>query len=120
MSALAPVLAERGARLARRAAQGVLPTKRERSGYIVWGLTALVVAIPEIWAAAEHEHGPWKTISQTVGLGLERDHTWVTLLVVMVIVSLILHEARFPRPPTETEDQSRESERSVCGDVQAA
>src|SRR5690242_19384791 len=38
----------------------------ERWGYAAWGLVGLVVAIPEISAAAWQD-GPWPTISGTIG-----------------------------------------------------
>lgn len=73
--------------------------RREVMGYVVWGAMGLVVAIPEIWAAAGSGL-PWQTISSTVGTGLARDHTWVSLVVILVLAVVGYFSFRFP--PTRT------------------
>jgi hypothetical protein len=61
-------------------------TKR-RLGYLIWGVAAAVIAIPELLAAAGAGLGflHFKTISETTG-HLERYHPWVELVVVAGIV----------------------------------
>jgi hypothetical protein len=61
-------------------------TKR-RLGYLIWGVAAAVIAIPELIAAAGGGLGfiHFKTISETTG-HLERYHPWVELVVVAAIV----------------------------------
>ena len=54
-------------------------------GYVVWGLTGAVVAVPEIWAAVDSKHVPWPTISGTVGY-LEYWHDWIAVIVIAVLV----------------------------------
>jgi hypothetical protein len=73
--------------------------RREIMGYVVWGVMGLVIAIPEIWAAAGSGL-PWQTISSTVGTGLARDHTWVSLVVTLVLAVVGYFSFRFP--PTRT------------------
>ena len=62
------------------------PTNR-RLGYLIWGVAAAVIAIPELLAAAGAGLGflHFKTISETTG-HLERYHPWVELVVVAGIV----------------------------------
>ena len=72
------------------AAVAKLPNTRRESvrlifGYVVWGLTGVVIAVPEIWAAVDADHVPWPTISGTVGY-LEYWHSWIALIVVAVLV----------------------------------
>jgi hypothetical protein len=72
--------------------------KRERWGYGVWGLVALVIAIPEI-SAAWHMV-PWPTISGTVG-HLEYRWSWVALIVVALVVSAGFHAVKYPVEPRD-------------------
>jgi hypothetical protein len=60
---------------------------RRRLGYLIWGVAAAVIAIPELLAAANVGLGflHFKTISETTG-HLERYHPWVELVVVAAIV----------------------------------
>jgi hypothetical protein len=64
-------------------------TKR-RLGYLIWGVAAAVIAIPELIAAAGGGLGfvHFKTISETTG-HLERYHPWVELVVVAAIVFFV-------------------------------
>jgi hypothetical protein len=73
---------------------------REHMGYVVWGIMGAVVAIPEIWATLGHGL-PWQTISSTVGTGLARDHTFVSLIVIVVLVLVAFYSFRYP--PTRRE-----------------
>src|SRR5579859_4739363 len=67
-------------------------------GYAVWGLTAVVVAVPEIWALAGSPR--WPTVSATAA---RLEELWsptkaiVVALVTAVLVQLITY------PPTRSE-----------------
>ncbi|WP_216894580.1 hypothetical protein [Nocardia alni] len=65
------------------------PQTRGRSaefwGYLMWGLAALAIAVPEL--ASVFGLVDWPTISNTTG-HLEAAHEWVRLIVVFVIVVL--------------------------------
>lgn len=63
---------------------------QERWGYIWWGLSGLVIAVPELWAALGGDAVLWPTISGTVG-NLEVFHQWVALIVVAVVVWAAIH-----------------------------
>jgi hypothetical protein len=54
-------------------------------GYLMWGLAALAIAVPELVSVLHL--GNWPTISNTIG-HLEAEHDWVRLIVVFVIVLL--------------------------------
>jgi len=58
---------------------------RRKWGYIVWGVTGLAIAVPEIWAAKWPDNARFPTISGTVGY-IEYWHDWVALLVIGVLV----------------------------------
>jgi hypothetical protein len=68
---------------------------REAWGYWVWGFFALIVAIPEIWAAKWPKSAPFPTISGTVG-ELEYWHPVVALVVIAVIVLSAYSALRYP------------------------
>jgi hypothetical protein len=70
------------------------------SGYIVWGLTGAVIAVPEIWAAVDGDSVKWPTISGTVGY-IQYWHTWVAVLVIAVLVWGAFHAVRYTPGPTE-------------------
>jgi hypothetical protein len=57
-------------------------------GYLAWGLVALVIAIPELVAAA-FSRSPWPTISGTVG-HLEARWAFVAVIVVALIVAVAI------------------------------
>jgi len=59
-------------------------TRRELWGYGVWSFVALVIGVPELWAAISSTP-PWPTISATVG-HLEARWNWIALIVVAAIV----------------------------------
>ena len=67
-------------------------------GYLMWGLAALFIAVPELLAA--WRKAPWPTISATVG-HLEGRWSWVALIVTAVIVVAAyygFHQARKTGP----------------------
>ena len=68
---------------------------RRRLGYLIWGIAAAVIAIPELLAAAGAGLGflHFKTISETTG-HLERYHPWVELVVVAAIVFFVFSYVR--------------------------
>lgn len=81
-----------------RAARAI--RRREIMGYVVWGAMGVVIAIPEIWAAVGSGL-PWQTISSSIGTGLARDHTWVSLIVILVLAVVGYFSFRFS--PTTAE-----------------
>lgn len=70
---------------------------RRRWGYVVWGLTGLAIAVPEIWAAKWPDNAKFPTISGTVGY-IEYWHDWVALLVLAVLVWAGFHAVEFRHP----------------------
>src|SRR6266540_144650 len=72
---------------------------KRRWGYLVWVVAGVVIAVPELAAAAGRTL-PFKTISGMVG-HLERHHTWVELLVVAAMVFVIFSTLRL-RPEKES------------------
>jgi hypothetical protein len=74
-------------------------TKR-RSGYLIWGIAGLVIAIPEITAAFDKGALPFTTISAMVG-HIERHWNLFELIVVAAIVFLIFSTVRVPPPRPE-------------------
>src|SRR5207247_1946484 len=67
--------------------------RREAWGYAVWGTVGLVIAVPEITAAAD-AGVPFPTISGTVG-HLEVRWTWVAVIVVGVIAASGFQAVRY-------------------------
>jgi hypothetical protein len=63
--------------------------RRELWGYITWLTAGVVIAVPEVSAAASGRV-PWATISETVG-HLEARATWVAPLVVGYLVFAAYH-----------------------------
>jgi hypothetical protein len=70
-------------------------TRREAWGYGVWLFFAVIVAVPEIWAAAWAESAPFPTISATTG-ALEYDHAWIALIVAGTVVLCLCSALRYP------------------------
>ncbi len=64
--------------------------RHERWGYFWWGLSGVVVAVPELWAALGGDGVFWPTISGTGG-NLEVFHPWVSLIVVVALVWAAFH-----------------------------
>ncbi len=73
--------------------------RRERWGYGVWLFFAVLVLVPEFWAAFWKDSAKWPTISGTIGK-LEYDRPVVALVVVGVIVLCAYSGFRYP--PTRT------------------
>jgi hypothetical protein len=90
-------LAEAVARRWQAAFGGV--RRAEWWGYALWGVVGLIIAVPEIAAAAWHG-GPWPTISGTIG-HLEVIWSGTAILVVAVIVAVVMHMLRY-RPDSPT------------------
>lgn len=70
-------------------------THREAWGYGIWLFFGLIVAVPEIWAAASPDSAPFPTISATTG-ALEYDHAWVALIVAGAVVLCLYSALRYP------------------------
>jgi hypothetical protein len=71
-----------------------MSTRREVWGYAVWGAMAVVIAVPELWAAIGGEAVEWPTISGTVGY-LEYWHVWVSIIVIGVLVWAAFHAVQY-------------------------
>jgi hypothetical protein len=67
--------------------------RSEAWGYFWWGAVAIVIGIPEIWAAVGGKDVLWPTISGTVG-NLEVSNVWVAFIVVAVLVWAGFHAVR--------------------------
>lgn len=68
--------------------------RRELFGYGVWGVVAIVVAVPELWAAVSGDAADWPTVSGTVGY-LEYWHPWVAVVVIGMLVWAAFHVVRY-------------------------
>jgi hypothetical protein len=68
-------------------------TARRRWGYLLWGIAGAVIGVPEITAAADNGALPFTTISGMTG-HLERQHSWVELVVVALIVLAVFSIVR--------------------------
>ncbi len=73
--------------------------RRELWGYLMWGLMGLIIAVPELFAVF-FDQSRWPTISGTVGY-LEYWHSWVSLIVVGLIVWGASSAIRFPSATTQ-------------------
>lgn len=62
-------------------------------GYWVWAVVGVLIAVPEIWAAAGKP--PWPTISGTIG-HLEARWNIVAVVVVAALVLIAAHAVRLP------------------------
>ncbi len=71
-------------------------TWQEIRGYILWGVTGLVIAVFECLAAFG-KSTPWPTISSTAG-NLERHHPWVAIVILAGIVTLTARIVFYPWP----------------------
>jgi hypothetical protein len=81
----------------------------ERWGYIWWGLSGAVVAVPELWAAVGGDDVLWPTISGTIG-NLEVFHQWVALIVVAVLVWAAFHAINVTRELIRAPDKARDED----------
>jgi hypothetical protein len=86
----------------------VTPTIRR--GYGLWLAVGVVIAIPELWAAAAKP--PWPTISGTIG-HLESRWDLVAVIVVAVIVVIAAHAVRMPL--TDAGPLSQQADRRTLG-----
>jgi hypothetical protein len=89
-------------------------TKR-RWGYLVWVVAGLVIAVPEISAAADSDALPFTTISGMVG-HLERRWNWVELIVVAAIVFMFFSVVRVPPQPERAREPHRPQEAEDDGE----
>lgn len=76
-------------------------TPRERWGYGVWTVVGVVVAIPEIWAAAVGD-APWPTISGVVGHLEDLWHPTAVLVVAVIVIAAALAAGYGVRERTPT------------------
>lgn len=73
--------------------------RREAWGYGLWLFFAVIVLVPEFWAAFWKDSAPFPTISATTG-ALEYDHPGLALVVVAVIVLCVYSSFRYPKTKT--------------------
>lgn len=83
LNALAKLIPERVRRFFRERFADASPA--ERAGYLVWFTMAIVIGVPEIWAAISGDDFYWPTISTTVG-HLQDRWAVLTLIPVALIV----------------------------------
>jgi hypothetical protein len=83
-----------------------------RRGYAVWAAVGVVVAVPEIWAAAAKP--PWPTISGTVG-HLEARWNVVAVIVVAVLVVVAANAVRMPLAREADAARLRQADGRVLG-----
>jgi hypothetical protein len=89
---------------------------QERWGYIWWGLSGVVIAVPELWAALGGDAVLWPTISGTIG-NLEVFHQWVALIIVAVLVWAAFHAISVTRVHLEGRGPGDATQRRlVAGD----
>jgi len=81
--------------------------ERRRWGYFVWVIALGVIGIPEIIAAKWSHWLPFTTISGMTG-HLERQHNWVELIVVAVIVFVVFSTVRV-RPQPQALEPTKDS-----------
>ena len=74
-------------------------SRREAWGYGVWFSFAVIVLVPEFWAAFGNGSAPFPTISGTTG-ALEYDRPWLALVVTGVIVFCLYSSLRYPKTRT--------------------
>jgi hypothetical protein len=74
-------------------------TRREAWGYGVWLFFAVLVLVPELWAAFWKDSAPFPTISGTTG-ELEFNHPILGLVVASVIVLCLYSSLRYPEART--------------------
>jgi hypothetical protein len=75
---------------------------REKWGYLVWGLLVGFILVTECLAAFWSEC-PIPTISGTTGQ-LEKDHSWVKVVVLGGLVTLAARIVFYPWPNRKAED----------------
>ena len=66
-------------------------------GYVVWGVFATVVAIPEVAAFAGKTWVPWPSFARTV-YNLHRRHPWLAMAVLAGFAILVVHIIFHPWP----------------------
>ena len=70
---------------------------RELWGYVVWGILAALVAIPEILAAFGRELVPWPGFARTV-VYLQARRPVLTMILLGLLAVLIVHIIWYPWP----------------------
>jgi hypothetical protein len=80
-------------------------SSKRRWGYLVWGMAGVVIAVPEITAAADGDALPFTTISGMVG-HLERRWSWVELIVVAAIAFAFFSTVKVPPQPERAKARS--------------
>jgi hypothetical protein len=69
----------------------------DQLGYVVWGILALIVAIPEVVAALGREWVPWPGFARTVTY-LQARQPWLAAFVLAAFAVLVVHIIFYPWP----------------------
>jgi hypothetical protein len=88
---------------------------QERWGYIWWGLSGVVIAVPELWAALGGDAVLWPTISGTIG-NLEVFHQWVALIIVAMLIWAAFHAISVTKVHIQGGQADASQRRLVTGD----
>jgi hypothetical protein len=88
--------------------------RKRRWGYIVWGLGAAVILVPECIAAFASGWLPFTTISKMTG-HLERRFDWLELPVIGLIVWVVYSTTRLPPQRSSGEEKADAPGRTVGG-----
>ena len=72
-------------------------SRREWTGYVVWGLLAAVVAAFELTAFVDGEATPWPTLSESAG-NLQARHNWTAMPILAGLVVLGARVVFYPWP----------------------
>jgi hypothetical protein len=72
-------------------------TRREWSGYVVWGALGVVVALFEFVAFVDGDATPWPTLSKTAGT-LQAHHNWTAIPILAGLVVLAARIVFYPWP----------------------
>jgi hypothetical protein len=69
----------------------------DQFGYVVWGILALIVAIPEVIAAFGREFVPWPGFARTV-THLQARIPWLAVVFLAAFAVLGVHIVFYPWP----------------------
>lgn len=69
----------------------------EQLGYVVWGMLALIVAIPEVIAAFGREWVPWPGFARTM-THLQARRPWLAAVFLAGFAVLAVHIIFYPWP----------------------
>ena len=70
---------------------------KQEIGYVVWGLVALVVLIPELLAIFGRRFAPFPGLARTA-TNLEARAPWIAMLFLAGLAILVVHIVFYPWP----------------------